>query len=213
MTYSTSTLHNIKEIADMKKTIQVVTTAMTVAILAGCAGNTELVKTMGTSTSKNVFQEIDTHLPPVPGYVDLRISSTLKTHKPGIHSSSDVHGTQEHLLLVNIDGQVTTVKGRLNEERSEARSTRDPEEGEGIKYQFTKKLRTKAGVHRVAIALPADDLVVEKNFILSEGENYTLTLEPIYSSIPGKQRPGTYGLTSFKEGIRSFRLLLNGEAI
>ena len=197
----------------MKKTMQVFATAMTLAILAGCAGNKELVKAMGTSTSQNVFQGIDVHLPPVPGYVDLSIYSTLKTHKPGIHSSSDVHGTQEYMLLVNIDGQATTLKGRLIGERSEARSMRDPEEGEGIIYQFAKIVRAKAGVHRVAIALPADDRVAERDVVFSEGENYSLTVEPVYYSVPGMQRPGTNGLTSFKEGIRSFRLLLNGKAI
>lgn len=197
----------------MKKIMQVFATAMTLAILAGCAGNKELVKAMSTSTRQNVFQEIDADLPPAPGYVDLRIFSSLKTHKPGIHARTDVHGTQEYTLLVNIDGQVTTLKGRLIRERSEARSMRDPEEGEGIMYQFTKIVRAKSGAHRVAIALPADDLFDEKDFFLSEGENYTLTLEPIYSSVAGKQRPGTYGLTSFKEGIRSFRLLLNGKTI
>lgn len=197
----------------MKKIFQFVTTAMTLTILTGCAGNAELVKTMSKSTSHNVFQEISADLPPVAGYVDLRIKSNLKTHKPGIHSNRDVHGTQEYMLLVNIDGQATTLKGRMNEERNEARSMHDPEEGEGIMFQFTKILRAKAGTHRVVVASPADDLVAERDVILSEGENYSLTVEPIYCSIPGKQRLGTYGLTSFKEGIRSFRLLLNGKSI
>jgi hypothetical protein len=197
----------------MKKVIRLFAMAMTLAILAGCAGNKELVKAAGISTRQDVFQEVYANLPPVPGYVDLRIYSALKTHKPGIHSSTDVHGTQEYMLLVNIDGQATTLKGRMTEERNAARSMRDPEEGEGIMYQFTKRLRAKAGAHRVVVVLPADDLIAERNVILSEGENYSLIVEPIYYSFTGKQRPGKHGSTSFKEGIKSFRLLLNGKAI
>jgi len=197
----------------MKKTIQLFATAMILAILAGCAGNKELVKAAGISTRENVFQEVDANLPPVAGYVDLRIYSALKTHKPGIHSSTDVHGTQDYMLLVNIDGQATTLKGRMTEERNAARSMRDPEEGEGIMYQFTKILRAKAGAHRVVVALPTDDLVAERDMILSDGENYSLTVEPIYYSFTGKQRPGKYGSTSFKEGIKSFRLQLNGKTL
>jgi hypothetical protein len=197
----------------MKNPFQLFTTLITFATLAGCAGNAELVKKMSVSTNMNIFQEIDEHSQPVPGYVDLRVHSSLKTHKPGIYSNKDIHGTQEYILLVNIDGQATALTGCMNEERSETRSIRDPEEGEGIRYQFTKKLRVKTGAHRVVVALPADNLVAESEVILSEGQSNSLTIEPAYGSIPGKQRPGAYTFTRFKEGIRSIRLLLNGETI
>jgi hypothetical protein len=73
-------------------------------------------------------------------------------------------------------------------------------------------LRIKAGAHKVVVALPADDLVAEREVIIADGENNTLTVEPIYGSIPGKKRLGTFGRqTSFKQGINSIRLLLNGK--
>lgn len=197
----------------MKKAILVFTMITTLAILAGCAGNKELVKAISTTTSQSVFQEIGENVPPAPGYVDLRICSTVKTHKPGIYSENDIHGTPEYKLLLNIDGQATTLKGRMSRERSEARSIRDPEEGEGIRYQFSKKIRVQEGAHRVVVAFPADDLAAEKELILSTEVNNSLTIEPVYGSIPGKQRPGYYGMTSFKEGIKSFRVLLNGKTI
>jgi hypothetical protein len=197
----------------MKKTILVITVASILGILGGCAGNAALIKTMSTSTSQKVFQKIEANQPPVPGLVDLSIYSTLKTHKPGIYSSTDVHGTGEHLMLVNIDGQATTLKGRMSEERSEARSMRDPEEGDGVKYQFTGKLRVKAGVHRVVVAFPEDDLIAEREVNLSEGEDNTLIVEPIYGSNPGMQRPGSYSATSFMQGIKSLRLLFSGKTL
>ena len=184
----------------------------TLVMLTGCAGNKDLVKAMGTSTRQGIFHEIEGNLPPAPGYVDLRIHSSLKTHKPGIYASKDIHGTQDYVLLVNIDGQATTLKGRMSKESSEARPIRDPEEGEGIRYQFSKKLRVKAGIHRVSVALPADDLVTGRELVLSEEVGNSLTIEPVYGSIPGKQRPAYYGMTSFREGIKAIRLLLNGKS-
>lgn len=197
----------------MNKVISGFTIAATLAILAGCAGNKELAKASGVSTRQNVFQEIAENAPAAPGYVDLRVYSSLKTHKPGIYSNKDIHGTQDYMLTVNIDGQAVKLKGRLTEERSEARSLLDHEAGEGIRYQFTIKLRLKAGPHRVVVALPADDLVTEKELILPGGENILLVVEPVYGAVPGMQKPGTYGLTGFKEGIKSIRLLLNGKTI
>jgi len=197
----------------MGKTILALTIATTLGILAGCSGNRELIKSMGTSRNQSVFQEIDENAPPAHGYADLRVYSSLKTHKPGIYSRNDIHGTQDYLLLLNIDGHALTLKGCMSEEGSEARAMGDPEEGDGIRYQFRKRLRVKGGVHRVFAALPADGLVAEGEVIIYEGENSSLTIEPVYGSVPGKQRPGRYGLTSFRDGIKSIRLLLNGKSI
>lgn len=90
---------------------------------------------------------------------------------------------------------------------------RDPEEGEGIRYQFKKKLRIKAGNHTVVVAIPADDLAISKEVVFTEVGINSLTVEPIYGVIPGKQRLGLYGMASFKQGVRSIRLLLNGKAL
>ncbi|GAM08352.1 hypothetical protein OR1_00623 [Geobacter sp. OR-1] len=195
----------------MNKTILVFSMFMSLVILEGCAGNKKLVNSMSFSTSQSVFQEINENASPVSGYVVLRIYSSFKTHKPGIYSIKDVHGTQEYTLLVNIDGQAITLRGRISEEKSGTRPMGDPEGGEGVRYIFEKKIRLKTGVHKLVIALPVDDLVAEREVDLPEGENNSLTVEPIYGAVPGKPRPGTYGLSSYKEGIKSFRLLLNGE--
>jgi len=197
----------------MKKLISVLSIVVTLAVMTGCAGNTELIKTMSTSISQDIFQEVTQSTPPAPGYVDLRIYSSMKTHKPGMYSETDPHGTPNYTMLVNIDGQAIHLQGRLREERSVARSMLDAEEGSGIRYQFETKLRIKAGTHKVVVAIPADDLATAKEVVITEGEIYSLTIEPRYGTIPGKQRPGLYGMTSFKQGVRSFRLLLNGKAI
>jgi len=196
----------------MKTIMTVVTTGIFLAALCGCSGNRELIKTMGNSTSQGIFQEVSDSSSPTPGYVDLRIYSSLKTHKPGIYSETDPHGTPNYKMLVNIDGQAIHLQGRLREENSGALSMRDPNEGIGIRYQFEKKLRIKAGAHKVVVAIPADDLAIEREILLSDSAN-SLVVEPAYGVLPGKKRLGLYGETSFKQGINRLRLTLNGKDI
>jgi hypothetical protein len=89
----------------------------------------------------------------------------------------------------------------------------DPEAGDGIRYRFSKILRLKAGTHRVVVALPDDEVAVAREITLSDGTPNSLVVEPIYSTKPGKRRPGDLTTTNFKEGIRSLRLMLNGKEI
>ena len=196
----------------MKKSISVLSIVVTLTVMVGCAGNKDLIRTMSVSASQDIFQEITENTPPAPGYVDLRIYSSLKTHNPGIYSKTDTHGTPDYTMLVNIDGQAIHLQGRPREEKSDALSMRDPNEGIGIRYQFEKKLRIKAGAHKVVVAIPTDDLAIEREILLSDTAN-SLVVEPVYGELPGKKRPGFYGATSFKQGVRSIRLLLNGKAI
>ncbi len=195
----------------MKKT-NLLLLVMSLAVISGCAESSALIKASSTSVRSDVFQELNDGGPIPLGYADLRIISSLKTHKPGIYSKKDLHGTPEYRLLINVDGQAVQLQGSLYEENIEPRWLRDPEAGEGVRYRFGRDLRLKAGKHRIVVAIPDDGLAVEREITLSEGKN-NLVLEPIYGATPGKQRPGFYGTTSFKEGIKWFRLKLNGQDI
>jgi len=67
----------------MKKAFRGIAVLMSLGILAGCAGNKELIRTASTGTNQKVFQELGENLQPAaPGYVDLRIYASLKTHHP-----------------------------------------------------------------------------------------------------------------------------------
>ncbi|MHC1697624.1 MAG: hypothetical protein AB9919_06110 [Geobacteraceae bacterium] len=186
---------------------------LSLGIMAGCAGNNTLVKEMSHSTTQSVFQEIEENVPPVPGYADLRIYSSLKTHKPGAYPMKDIHGTPDFKLLLNIDGQAVLLRGSVQRENSEPRKLADPEAGDGIRYRFSKSLRLKAGIHRMVVAFPDDGVVVERNITLSEGSSNDLVLEPIYKTTPGMRRPGFGSTTSFMNGIRDIRLTFNGQRI
>jgi hypothetical protein len=184
---------------------------MSLPVLSGCAESSALIKTGSTSIRSDVFQEVSNGGIVPQGYADLHIVSSLKTHKPGIYPfEKKPHGTPEYSLLVNIDGQVIRLQGSLHKENTEPRGLRDPEAGDGIRYRFSKKLRLKAGTHKIIVALPDDEIAIEREITLSDKSNNSLVVETIYGMSPGKQRPGFYGETSYKEGIKRLRLTLNG---
>jgi len=185
---------------------------LSLMVLSGCAESSALIKANSTSLRTDVFEELTNGATTPQGYVDLRVSATLKTHRPGIFSAKDIHGTPDYKLLLNIDGQAVLLRGNLQNENSESRGLVDPEAGDGIRYRFSKNIRMKAGTHKVVVALPDDEIAVAKEIALNEGDRNNLVVEPIYSSSPGKRRPGV-STTSFKEGIRSISLTLNGREI
>lgn len=182
-------------------------------VVSGCAESSALIKANSTSMRTDIFEELTNGEIAPRGFSDLRITATLKTHKPGIYSATDVHGMPDYNLLLNIDGQAVLLRGGLQKENSEPMKLVDPEAGDGIRYRFSKKLRLKAGVHKIVVALPDDGIAVEREITLAEGNVNNLVLEPIYRTTPGKRRPGMYSTTSFTEGIRSLRLMLNGKEI
>ncbi len=184
-------------------------------IATGCAGNNnyQLIKAAGSSVRHDVFQELAPGVPPISGYADLHISSSLKTHRPGIYAAKDLHGTADYKIIVNIDGQAAELHADRRWENSEAEALPDPEAGEGMRYHFSKSIRIKAGTHKVVVAIPADDLAVEREITLPEGSGNSLTLAPVYGSAPAKRRPAFYGATSFTAGLKGFRLILNGKPL
>lgn len=186
---------------------------MAISLLSGCAESSALIKANSTSLRTDVFEELTGTAIASQGYADLRVMATLKTHKPGIFSAKDIHGTPDYKLLLNIDGQAVQLQGTLRSENSEPMKLVDPEAGDGIRYRFSKNIRLKAGTYRVVVALPDDGIAVERTINLAEGGENDLVLEPVYRSSLGRRRPGVSSSSSFLEGIVSMRLILNGREI
>lgn len=184
--------------------------------LVGCAGNKELIKFMSTSTTQNVFQEMEENIPLANGDAILRISSSLKTHNPGIYIAKDVHGTPDFKLLFNIDGQAVLLLGDLQKEDSKSRGLTDQEAGDGIRYQFNKNLRLKAGNYKIFMAIPDNGIALKKEITIAEGDVNNLVIMPIYNDKTspvknsGDRRPG---VRNFKEGIGGLKLTFNSRSI
>lgn len=190
--------------------IKLLLLALSMTVVSGCAESSALIKANSTSMRTDIYEELTNGGIAPKGFTDLRITATLKTHKPGIYSSSDIHGTPDYKLLLNIDGQAVLLLGNLQKENSEPMKLVDPEAGDGIRYRFSKNFRLKPGTHRIVVALPDDGIAVEREIALTEGKVNHLVVEPVYSTTPGKRRPGV-STTSFKQGIRTIRLTFNGQ--
>ncbi|GFO56358.1 lipoprotein [Geomonas sp. Red276] len=195
----------------MKSILIVLIMAMAVAT-AGCAARKAVSRT-GPGNGGAVIQEVTPGGKVPRGYADLEITLSLKTHRPGLYSGEDRHGTGDYQLQVDLDGEPIRLSGSLWEEKVEAHALRDPEGGEGVRYYFTKTVRLKAGDHQVVLALPADDLSVDREITLAEQTSNRLTLEPVYRGGVGAGRSAPHGSASFKEGMRGFWISLNGAPI
>lgn len=185
---------------------------LSLALLSGCANGYGLVKENQTSVRSDVFQELGEQAAVPRGYADLRVTGILKTHSADSYAPVDSHGTTDYRLLLNIDGQALTLPGALRKENKESEYPYDAEAGEGTRYRFNKLLRLKPGVHRVVVGLPDDRVAVVKEVNLGEELN-TLQLEPVYGQKIGAGRPRNDRARSFTEGIRSFRVILNGKEV
>jgi hypothetical protein len=173
------------------KLLMLVTALM---VFSGCAESSALIRASSTSLRTDVFEELKNGTPVPQGFTKMLFTATLKTHKPGIYSSKDIHGSPDYKLLLNVDGQAILLQGILHEE------------SDGIRYMFSKDLLMRAGNHTVVVALPEDEVAVKRKITLVEGEVSSLVAEPVYGKVPGKRRPSSYSGTSFEEGIKGIRL-------
>lgn len=184
------------------------------AVLGGCAKSPALLRESSVNLRSDVFEELTNGGGKVPdGFADLRLTATLKTHKPGLFSAKDLHGTPDYPLQFDIDGQTVVLRGALAEENLNPIDLEDPEAGAGIRYRFSKTIRLKPGKHSIIVALTADKIAVEKEITLVEKELNSLALEPIYGRVLEKKRPSANRVTGFEEGITGIRLTLNGRSI
>ena len=183
-------------------------------VLAGCAGNGELVKRAETARVSNVYRVITTNVPPEQGYADLTIRASVKTHRAAhFPLGNDPHGTSDYQLLVNIDGEPLRIPGVQTSEEGFSDNERHPEAGDGTRYLFRAHLRLTAGSHRVIVALPGDDVAIQREIRLDERTDTLLEIMPSYYSDRRQSGPGSAGATSFREGISGLELSLNGKAL
>jgi hypothetical protein len=188
-----------------------------VPAIGGCTSTRDLIRSKNVGTREDVFTELADKTPIPKGYADLRILSSLKMHKPGYYVLDDkTHGTSDYMLLINIDGQAVRVTAALDEEVGTAGEAGTPETGEGIRYVFKKDVRLAAGAHKVLVALPEDDVAVEKEITLRERSDNILVLEPVYHAAKkAGVRDSVYvrGDPSFYKGIWKLVVVLNGRVI
>lgn len=184
--------------------------------LVGCGSTAKEIKMKSQSGRMDVFSEVrDDEIIP-KGLVDLVIKASIKTHLEGYYigeSKESLHGKPEYPFLINIDGQaaiwkVTGVKETTPKYDKDGKTSHDPEAGAGMKYALDRKVRLRAGSHKVFFGLPEDKYSIEVEISLKEGETTTLEFKPIYRT---KRIPTR--IPSFLEGINKYEVFLNGKPV
>lgn len=200
----------------MQKFMSYACGAVLVAMFAGCSGTAKMIAAKSQSERADVFSEVtDTGAKP-QGYVDMVVKANIKTHVPGYYSGeseTSLHGKPGYPFVLNIDGQAAVWKVDGHEDVKPAyddqgNTSTDPEARKGIKYTLEKKLRLREGAHKVYLALPGDDYIVEAELALRSGEETVLEFKPIYryKKIPTR-------IPTFLEGIHAYEVYVNGVKI
>ena len=184
--------------------------ALVVAFLimaANCGAAREQILTQSLTELDGVFQEVTNTDGPPPGFADVVLKASLKTHLSGegtlLESGDSPHGGPVYRFVLNIDGQAVTWKVPGQRENLPVVSDRhSQDEGDGMKYALEKKIRLRAGTHRIFLGVSEEDYTKTVNVNLQEGKSYTLEFQPIYPRY--KQ-----GHPAFRLGFLGFNALFN----
>jgi hypothetical protein len=192
----------------MKNNIMVIgAVIMLIAVLTGCAGNNDLIAKASTNSRQDVFQEAQ-NTQGITGKAVLNLEFPVKNFKSRFVNSYSKHTDPQYTIVLNIDGQTTVLSVDPVLEDLPGDFKKNPEVGTGWKYNFKKTLTLQPGKHRVSIAIPVSDVIIEKEIDLKEGENNLKILPTYIASI--SRYPN---FSRFSHGLRGITAKLNNQDI
>lgn len=180
----------------MKKLMHSALVVALLILVANCGAAREQIRTQSLTEREGVFQEVTTTDGPPPGFADVVLKASLKTHLPGeylLEFWSSPHGGPFYHFTVNVDGQAVTWKVPGQRENLPVVKDRDSQdEGDGMRYTLTKKIRLRAGPHQIFLGVREKNTAKTVIVDLREGASASLEFRPIY--------------TRYKQGHPAFRL-------
>lgn len=182
-------------------------------LLLSCGTPLKEIALESQSNRTDVFQEVREGVSVPKGFVELTITSSIKTHLEGFYlfePKNSVHGEPGYPFLVNMDGQAVTWKVDGQEEDTPTYGPNvgtPPEGGRGIRYNLNKKILLRAGAHKVFFALPGEKIFLQFELVLKEGEPHVLEFRPVY------QYRGIKQPRNFVHGVETCEIFLNGNEI
>jgi hypothetical protein len=186
----------------MKNMVHLILTLSLAVILTNCGAAREQIRTQSITEREGVFQEVTTTDGPPPGFADVAVKASFKTHLSGegplLESPNSPHGGPFYHFMVNIDGQAVTweVKG-VRENSPIVNGRHFPEEGEGMRYVLEKKIRLHAGAYSIFFGVPEEDYSETMTVNLQEGKSYNLGFYPIYPNYKQGHPASQLGLLGF----------------
>ncbi len=187
----------------MKKTTYAALLASLLILVAKCSMGRVQTLTPTPASREGIFQEITTTEETPPGFADVVIKASLKTHLPGEGSLLEFigspHGGEFYHFVLNVGGQeaIWNVPGQLENNTVDG----DANKGLGMKYTLEKKIRLRAGRSTLSLGFPEENYTRTLTVNLQGGNSYTLEFRPQYLG-SGRNVP------SFKDGFLGFSTLL-----
>jgi hypothetical protein len=196
----------------LKKLLILISAAIT---LAGCVSTTQEIARRTKSTRSDVFVEVQSQSLTPQEFVDLVIKASIKIPLDRYYALGSKTPAQEepgYPFLVNIDGQAVLwmVDGQKESVPlyEKGYTSRNPDAGDGMKYNLEKKIRLSPGLHKFFFGLPNEDFLSEFEISLNKGESQVLEFKPLYHY---KRYP--IRIPTFLNGLDRYEAVLNGQAV
>jgi hypothetical protein len=194
------------------KAIKAMSLAVALISLFGCGASLREIGERSVSISTGVFKELQEEAPVPEGEIQLEVHANIKTHLKGyyiLETEKSLHGKPGYPFVLNIDGQAVSwkVDGILDvAPASIEKERKNPEGGEGMKYQLDKWIALRPGPHTVFLGLPQEDYLIRFNVTLPTDRMQVLEFTPVYAHSARRR-------TGFLYGIVGYEVFLNGVQI
>jgi len=186
----------------MKNMVHLFLTLSLLVCVANCGVAREQIRPQSIAEREGVFQEVTTTGGPPPGFADVVVKASLKTHLSGAGPlakfQNSPHGGPFYHFTINVDGQEVTWKVPGQRENLPVGNGRHfPEEGEGMRYVLEKKIRLHARAYSIFFGVPEENYSETMTVNLQGGKSYTLTFQPIYPRYKWGHPASQLGLLGF----------------
>lgn len=185
-----------------KKSIILGTALIATIVISGCASNREITPMTSLSTRSDVFSEGSRPEAEI-GKAKTDIVFSVKSISSRFFEIYYKHSDPPLRVYLNIDGQTTILDTEpIFEDRSPIKPDA-PESGTGWRYQFNKRIVLAPGKHKLTIAIPVDDVLVERDIELHAGTN-TISMTPVYK----KRSSRPYKNQHFFAGVKTLEVFV-----
>ena len=171
--------------------------------VSGCANNRDLIANASIATRSDVFTEVMSS-DAQTGKAIADFTFSVKSNSYYLMGTYGKHTVPPYRVHLNICGQVTVLEAEPILEDIGPVDSKVPESGTGWKYQFSKRIALAPGKHRVTIALPIDDVIVEREIELRPGIN-KITVTPVYK----RKTLRPYKGENFTAGVKTVEVSVN----
>jgi len=172
-------------------------------VASGCANNRDLIAKASLATRNDIFAEV-VSLDAQTGKAVIDFTFSVKSNSYRFAETFGKHSDPPYRVHLNIDGQTAVLEAEPVLEDKSPIGSKMPEGGKGWKYQFNKRVTLAPGKHKLTIALPIDDVVVEREIELRAGVN-VVTVTPVYNKL--MLRP--YKGQTFTAGVKTLEVVVN----